>query len=158
MNTNWVEGVDEVSRIVRTGGEVWVAEVRSRFARKSRKPRGGKRIGDVKDDEHDDIISEEDQVQNKNDDTDLDPFVAVWRKRGFVMQGPPDLGNRMFVRLKFVKTPERTAEAPSRDESKSLHRDYGHGHGGGILSSTEEKQKETEEEGKVLKPCVYKTR
>ena len=44
MGTNWVDAVDECARVVRGGGEVWVAEIKSRFARpglKNKKEMGG---------------------------------------------------------------------------------------------------------------------
>ncbi|CAF9913633.1 MAG: 25S rRNA (adenine645-N1)-methyltransferase [Heterodermia speciosa] len=41
MGTNWVSCVDEACRVLRWGGEVWVAEIKSRFARIGKRRREG---------------------------------------------------------------------------------------------------------------------
>lgn len=168
MSTNWVEGVDEAARIVRLGGEVWVAEVRSRFAR-GKGPTSSK-IGKTKDEDTDEAVlidAEYDhgeaskRPKNPADDTNVDPFVAVFQRRGFALQGIPDLSNRMFVRLRFVKV---------RDGGKGGGYAGGNGRAerdGGVGGTGKGKRKFVEDgdadgdggdEGKVLKPCVYKTR
>lgn len=135
MGTNWVDGVDEVRRVVRAGGEVWVAEIRSRFQRSSeidRKHGNAKKKGvknhkattgdadnaDEDDDEDGNItLDQETKPLSKAKTTTttaeskeleleprvIDPFLAIWRRRGFHPIGAIDQSNRMFVRMKFIK-------------------------------------------------------
>ena len=89
---------------------------------------------------------------------DLAPFLSVLRTRGFILVEPPELTNKMFLRLRFSKalTPTRGKCVPvQNDRGGEVWRqnkrvlDKG-GEDSGEIS--------VEEEGKVLKPCVYKTR
>ena len=141
------------------GGEVWVAEIRSRFRRK-----GGKKGGNGKGD--DEVIEEVEEKDTKaNDETDVSAFVDVWERRGFRLMGKPDLGNKMFVKMRFVR--ERGGGAGGGAD--------GVGGGGGRFATSRakmavgtkfiEREREGEgegrdevDEGRVLKPCVYKTR
>ena len=186
MGTNWVSCVDEVSRVVRWGGEAWVAEIKSRFARVGKKGEGG--IGKMKrdvesggkqrrrgsgqgDDDDDEKEAVEDVVEvdsdpdiltlgkgakdkkRSKDETDVSAFVEVWRRRGFDLKGEVDLGNKMFVRMRFVKreTLKENWRSIGRDQMKQK---MGH--------KTKLVDKDTEvdmdDEAKTLKPCVYKLR
>lgn len=209
MGTNWVDGVDEVGRVVRAGGEVWVAEIRSRFQRgngtdKNQGDRGsqgkkkhqsagttGKGNSDDVDDENIalDLDAEslpkgnntidKARIQNRSKDQaeatesrDLDPFIDIFRRRGFALNGPIDQSNRMFVRMKFIKLSSRTtttsSSLPSATEassSSSSARSYNANRGNNMnknkswISAGERDREEIrEEEAKVLKPCVYKIR
>lgn len=210
MGTNWVDGVDEVGRVVRAGGEVWVAEIRSRFQRGNgtdknqgdRGSRGGKNHqqsastnGKGNSDDVDDgnisldldaeplpkgknTNTTETRTQNRNTDQteatesrDLDPFVDIFRRRGFVLNGPIDQSNRMFIRMKFLKSgrppppllpgimeaqppsarPYNANRANQKNKSKSWI-------GNGAGNDERDREQEKEEEAKVLKPCVYKIR
>ena len=218
MGTNWVDVVSECGRVVREGGEMWVAEIRSRFGRigdyrkgqigerKGQKLKKGKTRGkgrkrkrnddsnsddDTEDDYHRDNYEDDDALlaledlshphatrnpynpttsitsattnynNNKNEETELDininPFTQIFQRRGFLLVEQPDKGNRMFVKMKFVKN---SLKAKSRD---------GRGPGGKKNLAdgrrrfvdereNERKEEEEEEEGRALKPCVYKTR
>ncbi|KAL9633121.1 MAG: hypothetical protein Q9164_004889, partial [Protoblastenia rupestris] len=128
MSTNWVQVVDEVGRAVREGGECWVAEIKSRFGRPrprvkklagdkmgklggNKGNKGGKRKRNDDDDNNDDMEQavaleelEEDtkskeEDNNNNKMTDVSAFVNVFRKRGFVVKGEVDVGNKMFVKM-----------------------------------------------------------
>ena len=115
MGTNWVEVVGECARVVRVGGEVWVAEIKSRFVRPGQTKRKGDGIGKKKlkksraDDEGDED-EETAALDDLNDtkaakvETDVSEFVEVFRKRGFHLKGEPDMANKMFVRMRFHKT------------------------------------------------------
>lgn len=165
MGTNWIDFVEEVGRVVRWGGECWVAEIRSRFGRPA-----VKRKGKGKGEDEEEVLAEveEDLVENKQggEKTDVSAFVEVWRRRGFELRGEADTGNKMFVKMRFVKklTPTKGKGVPlkkdndalmlqGKDEERRGHRKV---RGKRFLDDTRED--EDVDEAKVLKPCVYKTR
>lgn len=175
MGTNWVEAVDEVARVVRPGGEVWVAEVRSRFARVKTIRGVGK--GD------DEILAEQDESiagssSSAKQDTDVLPFVAVFQRRGLTLRGEPDLGNKMFVRMRFIREKDSGgsgiggSNGGGGDGSGSGNGDgrniVGQSNTEGLRGAGKKKRKfiddrekargGEEDESKVLKPCVYKIR
>lgn len=175
MGTNWVDVVDECARAVRGGGEVWVAEIKSRFARpgagkKSPKDRE-KHKGKRKKGDHDDGNGVEEapaaiaEVENANgtgekkDETDVNAFVEIFRKRGFLLKGEPDMANKMFVRMRFVLSwavgrEKGDEEGPGKGRNGPL----GKGKIYGKTKFVEEDKGEEVDESKVLKPCVYKNR
>lgn len=169
MGTNWVDVVDEGARAVRGGGEFWVAEIKSRFARPGQVTKGkkGDGIGKKKaktkaetegvDEEPDDLVEvEEEGGKSVKDETDVSAFVDVFRKRGFNLKGEPDMTNKMFVRMRFVKglRPERVAENEKGGAAK-----FGDGFKGKQRAKTKfVDDGEEVDEIRVLKPCVYKTR
>lgn len=169
MGTNWVEAVGECARAVRGGGEFWVAEIKSRFARpgpvtKGKKDGGiGKRKAkskaedDVVDEEPANLVEvEEDGDTRGKDETDVSAFVEVFRKRGFNLKGEPDMSNKMFVRMRFTKAlrPEKVAENEKGGAAK-----FGEGFKGKQRAKPKfVEDGEEVDESKVLKPCVYKTR
>lgn len=165
MGTNWVESVQEAARIVRPGGEVWVAEIRSRFARAGEKRRGG--IGQRRDEEPSADLDEEDGNDAKagSNETDVGPFADVFRKRGFSLQGEPDLHNKMFAKMRFVKM----GHGGGADPGSGVGVGVGAGSGADPRARYGPKAKkkfldplvsvlDQQDENKVLKPCVYKTR
>ncbi|KAL8888006.1 MAG: hypothetical protein Q9215_004492 [Flavoplaca cf. flavocitrina] len=173
MGTNWIDFVVEAARVVRIGGECWVGEVRSRFTGtkdierlkgdKAGKGNKGKKTKTKKgdDDDGDDelrgvgatILVEEEQMaatgkkgKSKEQETDVGPFLDVFRKRGFVLKGEVDMGNKMFLRMRFARVRDQSAGGSKRqDGSKFVEKDDG-------------VEMDPEVEAKVLKPCVYKTR
>ncbi|KAG8531693.1 uncharacterized protein KY384_003325 [Bacidia gigantensis] len=176
MGTNWVKAVDEVGRVLVRGGEAWVAEVRSRFRGKEEvermrrereekkvgKKKGKKRKGGDEEDEVEEgpgILEEieggkgegEGEGEGEGKDAiDVGAFVEVWKRRGFELKGKPDLGNKMFVKMQFVKVGQvpsgRSRGDGDREDQKKRFIDK------------DEPAFDPVEEGKVLKPCVYKTR
>jgi ribosomal RNA-processing protein 8 len=169
MGTNWIDFIEEAFRILRWKGELWIAEIKSRFGRVPSQARrvdhsvgNRKRSGDLKakkietDAEHADILVEVDGHEDNKGETDVSAFVEVLRKRGFILQDDKavDLSNKMFVRMNFVKglTPIKGKCVPvpkgmvdtwkKKPKGKFLDED------GTLLSS----------EATVLKPCVYKLR
>ena len=162
MGTNWVGVVDECARIVRSGGEVWVAEIKSRFGRPKVKKaggaadkkartggkKGGRKGGDEDEDGDEGAEVEMEELEEKKvgDETDVSAFVEVFRRRGFVIKGEVEKGNKMFVKMRFVKVAakvgfERGVNWLGRPKFVEVE-------GGG----------EEVDESTVLKPCVYKTR
>ncbi|KAI9798753.1 MAG: 25S rRNA (adenine645-N1)-methyltransferase [Piccolia ochrophora] len=212
MGTNWVEFIDEAFRVLRWKGELWVAEIKSRFERggvsktappsssTSASARGRKAKTNPTPTTANDDANDADNNGNGNDnplsaDRFLEPwpttardqqlnqqqtgiasFTALLKAHGFVTReardGEPheaavDARNKMFVKMAFVKgmTPVRgrvaVAARAAREKDgmvtgakqgrkKFLDDDDegGDGDGRGVV----------EEEGKVLKPCVYKLR
>jgi ribosomal RNA-processing protein 8 len=167
MGTNWVSVVDECSRIVRGGGEVWVAEIKSRFARpgQTKKRTGDGKMGDgigkqkkKKQTEADDADNEEPAAIEETsdskapkDETDISSFVEVFRKRGFNLKDEPDMDNKMFVRMRFVKA------LRSENEKGGAAR-FGDGFRGKQAKTKVLEDEGEVDESKVLKPCVYKVR
>lgn len=186
MGTNWVSCVDEVARIVRWGGEAWVAEIKSRFARVGKRREGG--IGKTKetaksgkkkkggaggeDDDANEGAGNGDVVEVDSDpdilapgntgkekkkteeETDVSAFVEVWRRRGFELKGEVDLGNKIFVRMRFVK------RGKPKEDGIAIGRDRPNGKMGAKTKFIDDENDEDGglDEAKVLKPCVYKLR
>ncbi|KAL8671180.1 MAG: hypothetical protein Q9168_004315 [Polycauliona sp. 1 TL-2023] len=86
------------------------------------------------------------QGRSKEQETDVGPFVEVFRKRGFVLKGEIDMGNKMFVRLRFARVRDQGAGGSKRQDGLKF------------VEKDDEGGLDPEVEAKVLKPCVYKTR
>ncbi|KIW20055.1 hypothetical protein PV08_00630 [Exophiala spinifera] len=176
MGTNWLSFVEEAWRILRGDGkgEVWVAEVKSRFGRvtrgpgrvvensvgKRRKQQKPKKNADEDGDGigHDVFVEEADG--NADDETDISAFVKVFSRRGFVLrEGSVDKSNKMFVSMVFVKS-----GVPTAGKHKGLkwngheYQRLQNGKMKFVPNPNEDEDISPEEEAKVLKPCVYKTR
>ncbi|KAL1976764.1 hypothetical protein VTN31DRAFT_3046 [Thermomyces dupontii] len=179
MGTNWISFVEEAWRVLRSDGkgECWVSEVKSRFGKVHRKKgpkkpesnrqkkkmlkkkKGKADDTDMEDDSGDEEIYAEDALANPQgqDETDISAFVDVMNARGFRLKPDSvDKSNKMFVRMEFVKqsgaptrgkyagvTPGRPAAAQSTKR---------------FIDAEDGEELTPEEEAKVLKPCVYKTR
>ena len=172
MGTNWVSVVDECVRIVSPGGEIWVAEIKSRFTRpgqtalakrkndgigKHGKWKGKNDAGDANEEAQNFAEVEENGLEPKKDETDVSAFVEVFRKRGLNLKGEPDMTNKLFVRMRFTKAfrPDKVAENAKGGAAK-----FGEGFKGKQRPETKflDEGGEDVDESKVLKPCVYKTR
>ena len=120
MGTNWIDFIEESWRILRGDGkgELWVAEVKSRFARKKdtvvdhsvgkQRKKSTKKKRD--DDDDDEMVGQElfaSSVNDKDDGgetTDISPFVSVLERRGFKLQDSSvDNTNKMLVSMIFHK-------------------------------------------------------
>ncbi|KZF25374.1 hypothetical protein L228DRAFT_244198, partial [Xylona heveae TC161] len=182
MGTNWIDFVEEAYRILHWRGELWVAEIKSRFGRvgkagrvvehsvghrqkkqaagKQKNKKGNAAEGDDIDPETErEAFVEIDGGNLPKQETDVSAFIEVLRKRGFVLQQDStavDLSNKMFVKMHFVKaaTPVRGKCVPKP--------------GADDAGAQAKKQKPKfidadalggptlDEEKTVLKPCVYK--
>ncbi|MCJ1464512.1 25S rRNA (adenine645-N1)-methyltransferase [Pseudocyphellaria aurata] len=175
MGTNWVDSVQEAARIVRPGGEVWVAEIRSRFARPGEKQKGS--IGQRRDEEQSADLDEEpgNDLKAGANKADLGPFADVFLKRGLFLQGEPDLRNKMFAKMRFMKTSQGGGAGPGGvgvgvgAAGRVTSSMTGAGTGSDPRARYGPKAKkrfldppaaglDQRDENKVLKPCVYKTR
>ncbi|OBT61540.1 hypothetical protein VE03_08887 [Pseudogymnoascus sp. 23342-1-I1] len=174
MGTNWVDFIEEAYRILHWKGELWIAEIKSRFGRVggtnkkvvehsvgNRKKVAAKANKKVEEDaDNADLLVEVDGHDDTKAETDVSAFVEVLRKRGFVLHGEKavDLSNRMFVKMTFVK-----ALAPMKGKCVPVPK--GMEKMGQTTWKPKGKPKFLEEEdvpvsseAGVLKPCVYKLR
>jgi ribosomal RNA-processing protein 8 len=169
MGTNWIEFIEEAWRVLRWKGECWVSEVSSRFGSSKTKrvdhsvgkrirsmPKGKKaeeeKLGyDEEAEMGEEGLAEEESAGNPS--TDVSAFVAVLRTRGFEVVGKPEMGNKMFVRMRFSKglVPTRGKHVPQGGQISRGPRfvDRNRDVDDKVLA---------EDEAKALKPCVYKTR
>lgn len=185
MGTNWVDFIEEAYRILRWKGELWVAEIKSRFGppggasgkkvvehsvgnRRNKAAAGPKKAAAGKDKGAADettLLVEVDGMDDTRQQTDVSAFVKVLNTRGFMLAGQDqgrgeeavDLSNRMFVKMRFIKCAPATKGKCVRKEEAEKSRF------GGKLQTMAKKPKfidnevEVDEAG-VLKPCVYKLR
>jgi len=177
MGTNWIDFIEEAFRVLRWKGELWVAEIKSRFGRV-----GGKKGGRVehsvgnrqkggkkekkKAEEEDAVIDdaalmvEVDGNDDTKQETDVSAFVEVLRKRGFVLkgEGAVDLSNRMFVKMHFVKgvTPIKGKCVPVPKGMEKMGLETWKKKPKKFLDAEEDVP--VSSEAGVLKPCVYKLR
>ncbi|PBP28944.1 ribosomal RNA-processing protein 8 [Diplocarpon rosae] len=182
MGTNWVDFIEEAFRILRWKGELWVAEIKSRFGRVTgagkkvvdhsvgnRKRPLDKKAKKVADEAADNDLAavEVDGQEDRGGETDVSAFVEVLRKRGFVLKGEGtgaekqsvDLRNKMFVRMVFIKgaTPVKGKGVPAPKGAGEFEK-------GGTWKKKAFEEKSAEgqvhvsSEAVVLKPCVYKLR
>lgn len=187
MGTNWVDFIEEAFRILRWKGELWIAEIKSRFGRvgkssskvvshsvghlkKNAKPLDKKAARAHEEASHDAIAAVEvDGQTDPNAATDVSAFIEVLSKRGFVLQGAGkggekdavDLRNKMFVKMHFVKgsTPikGKGVPIPKGAEKMGMETWKPKAKGGSKFIDDAEEQHVSSEAG-VLKPCVYKLR
>ncbi|OCT50981.1 rRNA processing protein Rrp8 [Cladophialophora carrionii] len=177
MGTNWISFVEEAWRILRGDGkgECWVSEVKSRFGRvgrqkgeavdnsvgkrrKQQKP--NKRGADGEDAAAalgEEIFAEDATEKVAGDETDISAFVKVFTRRGFQLrEDSVDKSNKMFVSMAFIKS-----GIPTAGKHKGLKwtgREYQRVEQAKTNKRGPEDDVTPQEEAKVLKPCVYKTR
>lgn len=175
MGTNWLDFVEEAHRILHWKGELWVAEIKSRFAPPSRtkvvnhsvgnRRKNAKAAGvktDNEDDGADDLAVEVDGVEDKRRETDVAAFVDALRKRGFVPHGEKgeavDLSNKMFVKMRFLKgaAPTKGKGVQEDDDRAAVHR--GRRPMLKWPDGKDDAKKDDVDETKILKACLYKIR
>ncbi|KAJ4292007.1 25S rRNA (adenine645-N1)-methyltransferase [Kalmusia sp. IMI 367209] len=184
MGTNWLDFIDEAYRILRWRGELWVAEIKSRFGRVSngrskpgkppinsigslRKGKPAKKQGDRNDDDKELDSDDEAELATRIDGvaakegTDVSAFVAALRAHGFVLDAPPerpsaaiDLDNKMFVKMHFVKGAQPTKGKNAQTSSHQTKM----GTKGKRFTAIADDDVDDEVNAKVLKPCLYKIR
>ncbi|RPB09665.1 hypothetical protein P167DRAFT_538344 [Morchella conica CCBAS932] len=154
MGINFLDFIEEAYRVLRWRGELWVAEIKSRFHRPASTK--GITVGSKKGKkEEDDGESIEPDGSKKPDTETYKSFIDALSKRGFTLRGQVDSGNKMFVRMEFVKIPEREKRIQD-DEEESERQGQGE-----TWKAKKKKSKFLEgevDESKILKPCVYKLR
>jgi ribosomal RNA-processing protein 8 len=169
MGTNWIDFVEEAFRILRWKGELWIAEIKSRFGRVRGQARrvdhsigNRKKSDDIKakkiemNGDEADLLVEVDGHQDNKGETDVSAFVEVLRKRGFILQNDRavDLTNKMFVRINFVKgqTPIKGKCVPVREGMVDTWKKKPRG------KFLDDEEISLSSEATVLKPCIYKLR
>ncbi|KAL6807655.1 methyltransferase domain-containing protein [Trichoderma sp. SZMC 28013] len=175
MGTNWLDFVEEAYRLLHWKGELWVAEIKSRFGPvrnkhapvthsvgNRRKP--SKKEVQAKEAEaagrfEKDLAVEVDGQDDQRRETDVSAFVEALRRRGFVLQGDGreavDLSNRMFVTMRFIKGAAPTkgkGVKPNDDAGPKKKKMFGR------MQDEDADDQGGEVEGAILKPCVYKIR
>lgn len=182
MGTNWISFIEEAYRILHWRGELWVAEIKSRFGRvdKSKKvvehsvgskrkakamaPKlAAKKKEQEEANEEQALATEVDGVEAQQQPaTDVSGFVEVLRRRGFVLKNGDssiDLSNKMFVKMEFTKSAapvkgKGVSEVPEDRKPKPTNFQS--------KRFIEEQEKNddvpTDDESKALKPCLYKIR
>ncbi|KAF2791066.1 hypothetical protein K505DRAFT_327139 [Melanomma pulvis-pyrius CBS 109.77] len=114
MGTNWLDFIDEAWRILRWRGELWIAEIKSRFGRvssksgpgkpppnsvglnrkpdkKAAKPKKNDGIAEGVQDSGDEAeLAERVDGNEGKEGTDVSAFVEVLRKHGFVLDALPE--------------------------------------------------------------------
>ncbi|KAM7212328.1 putative methyltransferase domain containing protein [Rhypophila decipiens] len=182
MGTNWIDFIEEAYRILRWKGELWIAEIKSRFAapkgkravvthsvgnRKkigalnNKKKLSPKEAAELEEREQAELAVAVDGVELRRAETDITAFVEVLRKRGFALHremggGAVDMSNKMFVNMRFVKaTPAFKGKCVVEGGKEDALGPLG----------PPKKKKFVDQEGDddvdeaaVLKPCVYKIR
>ncbi|KAH6895466.1 methyltransferase-domain-containing protein [Thelonectria olida] len=170
MGTNWVDFVEEAYRILHWKGELWVAEIKSRFGpvkskhapvthsvgnRKKVPAKKAKGKGDDGAGHEQDLAVEVDGMEDRRRETDVSAFVEVLKARGFVLQGDReaiDLSNKMFVKMHFTKGAQPTKGKGVKPQEAPRGRQR-------IIRKIDPIDEEPEiNETSVLKPCVYKIR
>ncbi|KAK7218698.1 hypothetical protein V2G26_006701 [Clonostachys chloroleuca] len=171
MGTNWVDFVEEAYRILHWKGELWIAEIKSRFGpiRNKNAPvahsigrrkatAGKKQSTENATDLDEDLSVEVDGVEDRRRETDVSSFVEVLKKRGFVLQGERhqavDLSNKMFVKMHFIKgaSPTKGKGVNAQESGKPTKRPMSR------REALLEADEPGENEASILKPCVYKIR
>ncbi|RMZ92086.1 hypothetical protein DV736_g680, partial [Chaetothyriales sp. CBS 134916] len=169
MGTNWLDFVEECWRVLRGDGkgEVWVAEVKSRFVSHPSRRAPGQAVDNsvafLNDDGVGGVIP--------NDTTDINifsAFISVFQRRGFKLkEGSVDSSNKMFVSMTFYKS-----GVPVAGKHKGLkwngkeYQTQNHQQRRGEMKTKftagtdndDDNEVDLKEEAAVLKPCVYKTR
>ena len=178
MGTNWISFVEEAWRILRGDGkgEVWVAEVKSRFGRvkrgvvensvghKKKKKQMKEKQGDDEDSglPDEEVFAENEQEGDEKDETDISAFVQVFLRRGFQLRENSVVKrNKMFVSMVFTKSGIPTAGKHKglRWNGKAYERVSEKSDRVKFIDTDKDRGLPTpDEEAKVLKPCVYKVR
>lgn len=170
MGTNWIDFIEEAFRVLHWKGELWVAEIKSRFGpvrnkntpvehsvgnrKKTAKKGKGNGIEAI---DPMDLAVEVDGVEDNRKATDVSAFVEALQKRGFVLNGESpeaiDLSNKMFVKMRFIK-----GATPSKGRAAKVV-EAGKGRKAAFTTKVEgEDAEEDAKEATILKPCVYKIR
>jgi len=171
MGTNWIDFIEEAWRVLHWKGELWVAEIKSRFGRpvkkvvehsvgnrKKKQPTKAENQKQKQDDErveNEHLMVEVDGADSKVQ-TDVTAFVEVLRKRGFVLQAERaiDMSNKMFVKMRFLKAAPPTTGRNVRNEGAHSQQKQKLG----VLDKSKKVEEEDVDETSVLKPCLYKLR
>lgn len=182
MGTNWIDFVEEAYRVLHWKGELWVAEIKSRFGPARNKAVVEHSVGNRKKNNvalskkaklaqaaqagalhGEDLAVEVDGSEDRRRETDVTPFIEALQKRGFILQGERaeavDLSNRMFVKMHFIKGASPTKGKGVRQlQGDKVQGQLKKKRGFAPKWDEGEAKDEDENEASILKPCVYKIR
>lgn len=171
MGTNWIDFVEEAWRVLHWKGELWIAEIKSRFGRpvkkvvdhsvgnrRKKQPSKAENQKQKEDDErnaNEQLMVEVDGADGKVQ-TDVTAFVEVLKRRGFVLQAERaiDMSNKMFVKMRFLKAAPPTKGKNVREDGAQA----GQKHRPSLFDKPKKVEEEDIDESSVLKPCLYKIR
>jgi ribosomal RNA-processing protein 8 len=205
MGTNWIDFIEEAWRILRGDGkgELWIAEVKSRFGTGKGRPSDGvvehsvgkqrktpkSRPTNLREHDEDDHYGDDANLDSllttttsttantnsEGDATSIKPFITILARRGFALiPNSVDATNKMFVSMRFTKSgipltgkyeglkwngkeyAVSTSNSKKDEAGKVKFVDRSKGKKGKQLD--EQRELSREEEERVLKPCVYKSR
>lgn len=170
MGTNWLSFIEEAYRVLHWKGELWIAEIKSRFGRVEKKGRvvehsvGNRKKQaalakeNVKQQRQKDEAAQEqvlavevDGVEAVKSESDVQEFLRALERRGFVLRAGTDsvdLSNKMFVNMELVK-----AATPTRGKGADVKQNGPHSR-----KAVPDDKISVEDEGRTLKPCLYKLR
>ncbi|KAK8042676.1 hypothetical protein PG994_013159 [Apiospora phragmitis] len=186
MGTNWLDFIDEAYRVLHWKGELWIAEIKSRFAPPAKGKKGapvthsvgnrkkaallpgkGKLSKEAKAEAHAELETvhnaelavEVDGMDDRRQETDVSAFVAALQKRGFVLQGEGSDAVDLSNKM-FVKMHFIKGAQPT--VGKNVVAEEG-GRAGpnkraGARPAAKKEDIDQVDENKILKPCVYKLR
>jgi len=197
MGTNWVDFIEEAYRILRWKGELWIAEIKSRFTNPNANKKNkvvahsvGNRRNPIpeagtiaaaaaatsrkskKSREHAEATAEADEAELaitvdgaelRRQETDITAFLDALRARGFTLHkelggGAVDLGNKMFVKMHFVKASPAMKGKYAEKQRDNVDRMGAHGPGPVRRGKFINDDDDAFSEAAILKPCVYKQR
>ncbi|KAK6511473.1 25S rRNA (adenine645-N1)-methyltransferase [Arthrobotrys musiformis] len=163
MGTNWPKMIEEAARVLRNGGEIWIAEIKSRFARtkagqkeepKEQKKGKGKKnaMKNVKDNTNpvEAFVEEQDDDQDQNRwAAGEQDFIEALARRGLRLKNRNG-SNKMFVLLDFEKAGGRGGQIFQIPPKPDMH--------GRISKKFHTNDEPVVEEATILQPCLYKIR
>ncbi|KAL5411753.1 hypothetical protein PMIN06_010819 [Paraphaeosphaeria minitans] len=186
MGTNWLDFIDEAYRILRWRGELWVAEIKSRFGRVEKAKGGSAKgkppinsIGSLKkggpkpkkqdNDKDNGELDSADEAElatridgaAAKEGTDVSSFVAVLRAHGFVLDAPQETPSAAIdlTNRMFVKMQFVKAAQPTKGKNVTASvNGLKMGMKGKKFTAVEDDDPDDGQNAKVLKPCLYKIR
>ncbi|KAK3987818.1 ribosomal RNA-processing protein 8 [Cladorrhinum sp. PSN332] len=183
MGTNWVDFIEEAYRILRWRGELWVAEIKSRFTNPALLAGKGKKVVEhsvgnrkkgaaaVKKAEHEEeselneLAAQVDGAESlRKNETDISAFVEALRKRGFLLnrdmgEYAVDMDNKMFVRMHFSKVApalKGKCAAPAKNSGGRDNRGSNHNNGRMLSRAKFIGGNDDEEKDKVNEKAILK--
>ncbi|KAK6340750.1 25S rRNA (adenine645-N1)-methyltransferase [Orbilia brochopaga] len=177
MGTNWPAMIEEAVRVLRNGGEVWIAEIKSRFARtktglkdggdsttagkegsRRNSSKGGRKSkgGKEKEKDRDDTDPADAFVEERDGSADQNrwaageqSFIEALGRRGLRLKNRNG-SNKMFVSLDFEKVGAKDGHAFQIPPKPDMH---------GRVSRKFHSDDDVEvDESSILQPCLYKIR
>ncbi|KAK4231305.1 ribosomal RNA-processing protein 8 [Podospora fimiseda] len=183
MGTNWLDFIEEAYRILKWRGELWVAEIKSRFTNPALLAGKGKKVVDhsvgnrkkggaaskqaelEEESELTELAVQVDGAESlRKNETDISAFLEALRKRGFLLnrdmgEHAVDMSNKMFVRMHFSKVApalKGKCAAPERNSGGRGNRGSNHNNGRMLSRAKFIGGNDNEENDKVNEKAILK--